>query len=488
MAAGMERASIRERAIRGGAYLMVREGAGMVVRFVGVAIVLRIIGPSAYGLYAGSLAFVTVATLTAQGGTEVFLIRQEAEPGPDLYAQAYTYLLVASLTVVAVGIGLSFAAGAFVHSSTLWIFRALLLVVPVNVLWAPAQASIERRFDFGAMGRIELTGDIVLYAVAVPLAFAHFGAWSLVIGFAAWQTWLLVSSLVVSGLRPRLSWSRTASRQFFRHSLTYTMSDWIYSIGNLANPVIVGTWIGAAGVGYVALGTRLVETASFAERAGWRVGIATMSRIQDRDRLRPVLEQSSLLEFLGMAAPIAALAAISPVLIPHLYGPKWTPAVPLVAWIGLAAVLYSPALMQITLLYSRGRNIPTAVTAAIRESILVIVALLLVPHLGVDGYGIAVACGFVGIVWIDHAVRREFVSFGYALIIPFAIALVPVVVMPLVPWPWSLLLLLPGAVVICFPGPRQTLAKSTGMVRAGLRRRAGRDGAAAESGELPPEP
>ncbi len=85
--------------------------------------------------------------------------------------------------------------------------------------------------------------------------------------YAAWQTWLLVSSLVVSGLRPRLSWSRTASRQFFRHSLTYTMSDWIYSIGNLANPVIVGTWIGAAGVGYVALGTRLVETASFAEQA-----------------------------------------------------------------------------------------------------------------------------------------------------------------------------------------------------------------------------
>ncbi|MGO9560364.1 MAG: oligosaccharide flippase family protein, partial [Acidimicrobiales bacterium] len=81
--------SIRQRALRGGAYLMAREAMGMVVRLVGVTVVVRVIGPSSYGLYAGALAFVSVATLAAQGGTEVFLIRQQAEPdetdppGPD---------------------------------------------------------------------------------------------------------------------------------------------------------------------------------------------------------------------------------------------------------------------------------------------------------------------------------------------------------------------------------------------------------------------
>ncbi|MGO9910248.1 MAG: oligosaccharide flippase family protein [Acidimicrobiales bacterium] len=463
--------SIRQRALRGGAYLMAREAMGMVVRLVGVTVVVRVIGPSSYGLYAGALAFVSVATLAAQGGTEVFLIRQQAEPDEDLYAHAYTYLLVASMSIVAVALGLSFAAGVVVHSSrALWVFRALLLVVPVNVLWAPAQACLERRFDFRSMGIIELVGDLVLYAVAVPLALAHFGPWSLVAGYAAWQTWLLLASLVVSRLRPRIKWSRATSGQLLRHGFSYAASDWISAVGALANPVIVGSWIGAAGVGYVSLASRLVDTASFAIRGAWRVGLASLSRVHERERLRRGLEEASLLQFLALSCPIALLAAISPVVIPRLYGKTWSPVIVLVVWFGLAAVLRSPMLMQVTLLYSRGRNVPMVITAAISQAIIVAVAVTLVPRIGVDGYGVAVASGMVGYIWIDRVVRREIVPFGYGLLVPFAIALVPVVLLPLAPFPWSLAMLLPSAVVVALPGPRQSLARVAKTIKVAVRR------------------
>ncbi|MGO9560958.1 MAG: oligosaccharide flippase family protein, partial [Acidimicrobiales bacterium] len=392
-------------------------------------------------------------------------------PKSEGWKTHYTYLLVASMSIVAVALGLSFAAGVVVHSSrALWVFRALLLVVPVNVLWAPAQACLERRFDFRSMGIIELVGDLVLYAVAVPLALAHFGPWSLVAGYAAWQTWLLLASLVVSRLRPRIKWSRATSGQLLRHGFSYAASDWISAVGALANPVIVGSWIGAAGVGYVSLASRLVDTASFAIRGAWRVGLASLSRVHERERLRRGLEEASLLQFLALSCPIALLAAISPVVIPRLYGKTWSPVIVLVVWFGLAAVLRSPMLMQVTLLYSRGRNVPMVITAAISQAIIVAVAVTLVPRIGVDGYGVAVASGMVGYIWIDRVVRREIVPFGYGLLVPFAIALVPVVLLPLAPFPWSLAMLLPSAVVVALPGPRQSLARVAKTIKVAVRR------------------
>src|SRR6185437_11831333 len=54
--------------------------------------------------------------------------------------------------------------------------RILLLSIPLNVLWAPAQAFIERSFAYRRMGLLELGGDVVLYVVAVPAAIGGAGA------------------------------------------------------------------------------------------------------------------------------------------------------------------------------------------------------------------------------------------------------------------------------------------------------------------------
>jgi len=171
--------SLRHLTVRGGAYLTAREGIGAVIRLVGVTIVVRLVGPRAFGIYGGAAAFVALAAMVAQGGAEVFLIRQASEPSDETYEVAFTYLLVSSFTVVGVAFGLSFAAGTFVHSEqALDVFRVLVFSIPVNVMWAPAQARIERRFDYRKMGFIELCGDVVLYSVSAPLALAHFGAWS----------------------------------------------------------------------------------------------------------------------------------------------------------------------------------------------------------------------------------------------------------------------------------------------------------------------
>ena len=462
--------SLRRLTVRGGAYLTAREGIGGLIRLGGVTIVIRVLGPSSYGVYSGAAIFVALAAGVAQGGTEVFLIRQQSEPSDELYHVAFTYLLVTSLAVALAAFGLSFAAGTFVHSEqALVVFRVLVFSIPVNVMWAPAQAHIERRFDYRKMGLIELSGDVVLYAVSVPLALMHFGAWSLVAGFFAWQTWLLLASLVLSGLRPRLRWSSSIARSLLGHGTSYAASGWIGGIGALTIPIVVGIYRGAAGIGFVSFALRLVDTVAFAQRGAWRLGLVSMSRVgDDRSRLKRGLEEGSILQLLAVGVPIALVSANARWIVPTLFGRSWLPAISVFAILSLVTFLRAPALIQSTLLYSRGRNMPNVTATIIGQGCIAATAIVLVPHFGVTGYGVATACSLVSLLYIQWVVRREIVRFSYRRLWPFVFTLSPIIVMPFVPMPWALIMLAPLIVTFALPGSRDSLRHTYDLVRLAL--------------------
>lgn len=461
--------SLRHLTIRGGAYLTAREGIGGLIRIGGVTVVVRVLGPGSYGIYSGAAIFVLLGAMLAQGGTEVFLIRQKTEPSEELYSVAFTYLLVTSLAVCLLAFGLSFAAGTFVHSTEgLDVFRVMVFSIPVNVMWAPAQACIERRFDYRKMGLIELGGDAVLYAVAVPLALAHFGAWSLVAGLYAWQTWLFFSSLVLSGLRPRLHWSNSIARSLFGHGTTYAASNWVDGLGALTIPIVVGVYRGAAGIGYVSFALRLVDTVGFASRGAYRLGLVSMSRVEDKQRLRRGLEEGSILQLLALGVPIALICANARWVIPTVFGHSWSPAIDVFAILSLVTFLRAPALIQTTLLFSRGRNAPPLVAAVIRQGVIAATMVVFVQHFGVTGYGYATACSLLSLAYIHWVVRREIVRFSYRRLWPFVAALSPIILMPFAPMPWELLMIAPLFLTFALPGPRDSLRHAYELLRLAL--------------------
>jgi PST family polysaccharide transporter len=460
---------LRRLTLRGGAYLTAREGIGGVIRLAGVTIVVRLLGPGAYGIYSGAAIFVVLGVMLAQGGTEVFLIRQKEEPSPQLYNVAFTYLLVSSLTVSLAGFALSFAAASFVHSHEgLEVFRVMVFSIPVNVLWAPAQARIERDFDYRKMGLIEISGDIMLYVVAVPFALAHFGAWALVAGLYAWQTWLFLLSLVLSGLRPRLTWSKSITRALFRHGTTYAASNWVDGIGALTIPIVVGVYDGATGIGYVSFALRLVDTVGFAARGAYRLGLVSMARVDEPDRLRRGLEEGSILQLLALGVPIAAVCANARWIIPTVFGHSWTPAIDVFAILSLVAFLRAPSLIQTTLLYSRGRNMPAVVASVVRQGMIAATVVVFVQHFGATGYGYASACSLLSVIYVQRVVRRDIVDFSYRRLWPFVVALAPVILLPLAPMPWALLMLAPLFLTFTLPGPRESLVHTYELLKLAL--------------------
>ncbi len=464
-----EHRSLGQLAVRGGGYLVGREAIGMVIRLVGVVLVVRLIGPRSYGIYSGAAAFVLVIATVAQMGSEVYLIRMTGDVEAHHYNQAFTFLLVTSVAATGIAEGLTFALGSLLRPiGVLLPLRILLLSIPVNVLWAPSQAAIERRFGYRLMGLLELGGDVALYATAVPLAFLGAKAWALVAGYFAWQTWLFVASWVTSGLRLRWDWSRPAIRDMWRHGLSYSTAQWANRLVDLVNPLVVGTFLGAAGVGYVAFAQRLVGTIAFAQRGAYRLGMVAMSRVgsDEKDRLRYSIEEGSLLQLLALAVPFACFGVAARWLVPALFGHEWTRALPIYSLLALATMLGAAGFIQTTFLYSRGRNMAVTGVAAVQAIALAVGSVILVKHIGLDGYGVAWLLTLVNLVVADHIVRKMF-SFSYKRILPWVVVLSPPVLFPLVPMPWAFLLLAPIALVL-LPPMRAEVRRIVGLIRSSM--------------------
>ncbi len=464
--------SLRERTVRGGGYLVAREAVGMVVRLAGVVLTVRVIGPASYGIYSAALAFVLVVTVVAQMGIETYLIRQPAGLERRHYDVAFTFLVVTSLVLTAGAIGLSTVAGGVLRpTGVVGPLRVLLLSVPINVLWAPAQAAIERQFRYRAMGLLELGGDVALYATAIPLALDHKGAWSLVAGFLAMQTWQLVGSYVVSGLRPRLAWSGSMVRELVRHGFSYSLSVWADQLRGIVSPLVVGSFAGAAGVGYVAFAQRLVVTLAFARRGAYRLGMVAMARVPSghRARLRAAIEEGTVLQLIALGVPFALFGLLARRLVPLLFGATWSRAIPLYVAVSVAAMLSAVQLVQSTFLFSRGRNLPVASSAAASTAVLAVVSYVAVHHLGLIGYGYG-SLAALSTTWIlDRATRRE-VHFSYVRIGAAAAVTVPVALAPVVPGALQPALFAPLCVGLLVPPFRREVLRLVELVRTALGR------------------
>ena len=95
--------SLRSQVMRGGVYLALRQGLGMVISLGGVLLLTRTIGPDQYGIYTAVYSLFWYLQTISQLGISVYLVRREGqEEQKFIYDQGFTLLLLMALSAVAI--------------------------------------------------------------------------------------------------------------------------------------------------------------------------------------------------------------------------------------------------------------------------------------------------------------------------------------------------------------------------------------------------
>jgi O-antigen/teichoic acid export membrane protein len=399
---------------RGGIYLAGRYGLGVIVSMANMLVMTRWIGPHAYGLFVTAIGIVAFLAAVARGGVDTYLVRSEKPPDPRMYGTA-------AMLILGISMGLALIAAAGTPVLIRWYgqrefvapYLVLLLMVPITGLTGVPMAKLERALDFRSVAAIELGGQSVGLLAAGLLAWLHAGVWAPVIGQIAWQGFALVGAVVSASMA--LSWRFDArkAQQMLSFGAGLTAAQRMWQLRNLVNPLLVGRIAGPEGVAFVALAVRMAEGLGAIRLAAGRMAIAALARLQSRrEQFRAALERALYLQVITLGPLLCSAALFGPLLLPRILGFRWMPSLTLYPFVAAGVLVNSVYNLQASALFVVGRQWIVMRSYSAHVALLAVTTLLLLPRLGLAGYGWAevIACGSYFAI---HAGVRQYVALSY---------------------------------------------------------------------------
>ncbi len=318
--------STRAKVLQGSIYLIIRRGIGIVLSFAGLLLLTRIVGPGAYGLFTSAYGLVSYLQLIVQMGLGVYLIRSPQNTPRDYFHQAFCWLLVSSLGMTLLGVLVFSVIGHFWvrQEGFIPVVAALMLLLPVMVLPTVPMALLERELDYQRTTFVELSSQFAYYIVGIAMAWAGWGVWSLVGGFAISQLTLLLGFYGITRYRPAWCWNRAILRDMLSYSFTHALSSWLYNLRSVAPSMILLPFAGKEAVGYFSLAMRFLSVLNFASEALGRITIPAFARIQhDLPKLRNVVTEGMYLRLLATGMFYVGFIAIAGWVLPFILGKRW---------------------------------------------------------------------------------------------------------------------------------------------------------------------
>ena len=403
-------------ALRGGAYIVVRQGLGMVLSLIGVLFVTRVIGPANYGVFAASFGIVGFVATVGTWGIDVYLIRKPEVVEKREYNIGFTLLLaISGVFVVSIISGRALICNAIHIAQASPILTLLAFYIPSNLLSLPGVVQLDRELRFRRVAYNELASQVLNYSVAVPLALRGAGAWAPAVGMLTQQGSLLAFTYIATSFRPRLTWDSKLVRDMLGYGLSYSSSVWVWQLRTLINPVIVGRFAGVTAVGNVALAIRMTEVLSFAKGATWRVAMAALAKLgESRERLRKSIEEGMRLQALAVGFPLAVFAVLAPFVLLPIFGHRWDPALRVFPFIAIDYLCNSMFNLHASVLYLLRRNMQVTWFHATHVAVFISSCLILVPRHGIVGYGIASLIAILPYVLLHRAIAISVGEPNYA--------------------------------------------------------------------------
>lgn len=413
--------------MRGGAYLSLRQGLGVGIQFGGIILLTRAIGPAEYGLYAISLGIFMFLLNVSQWGTPVYLVRREGEDLEEVYHQAFTLLLLLGVAVTAfmVFAGIPLISSWIGAESFEPVALAMFLALPVALLGKIPLARLSRALNFRLVAIAELSGLAIHYAVALPLAFFAdrvglaflSGAAAPVAGWWAQQTLMLVILFPAARYLPRLYWNNTRLKEMLHYGLSFSASMLVWQLRDLVNPLIVGRFLGVEAAGFVALAIRFVTGLAFIKEVTFRLSIAALAKVQgNRERLRRAVSEGMKLQLAVQGPLLVGFGWVALWIVPLLAGSEWRPVMQVYPFIALSYLVNGIFNLHSSALYVLQRNLDVVVFHSVHIALFAGSAFVLVPRMGLAGYGLAEVVALASYAVVHAYFVRRIGSPAYGLV------------------------------------------------------------------------
>lgn len=298
---------------------------------ISTIILARVLSPTDFGVYAVALAFITYAEVVSDLGAVQALILLPADDRRN--DAALTIALVVSILLMgAAMVAAPYVARFFGHPEVAPILRVLSLALLFRSVGQVPDAILIRDLRFKERFRANASRALAQGLVWIILAVAGAGVWSLVYGYLAGFALNSVIMWKLVDYRPTRSFwrvDRATVRPLLSYAAPLVGSLLLLALVNDIDYLIVGRRLGATALGYYTVAFRIpqmVISNAFLVFSQVLVPVLVRAGLDHARFQRGYIRTIRIQATYGLSVAIC-LVVIAPLLVPVVFGAKWTPAI-----------------------------------------------------------------------------------------------------------------------------------------------------------------
>jgi O-antigen/teichoic acid export membrane protein len=382
-----------------------------VLNFAVTVVLARLLLPADFGLVATIAIFTGFISLFVDFGLSAALIQR-----PSLTerhrSSAFWMNLAVGILLGGLVAALAPALADFFHEPSL---VALTLVASVNFVVGSMgivqSALLQRAMEFRRIGAIGIASTVVGAVVAIAMAVAGFGAWSLIGQLVASTGSRTLLLWLTSSWRPSVIVDRQAIRELWRYSRGIAGFNAVNYWARNADNLLIGKFVGPTGLGiYSRAYNLMLLPIQQISTVTSRVMFPALSRIQsDAERVkRAYLRAVGIIALLSFPA-LAGLFVVAKPFVLALYGAKWVEVVPVLQILCVAGFMQPVASTVGWLYQSQGRTEWMFRWGLVASAILV-ASFCIGIHWGVKGVAVGYAIATYSVLYFAFAIPGRLIG------------------------------------------------------------------------------
>lgn len=332
---------VKEKAFSAAIWKVAERFGAAAVSLVVQIVLARLLLPADFGLVAIVSVFVNLASVFAQGGMSVALVR-EPEIFPKDCATVFWFSFSVSLLLYAFLFFLApYVAWFYSMPDLTLVLRVLGLVLMVNAYNGVQVALMQRDLKMKQQLYATLIAAVSSGLAGVIAAVLNAGVWALVIQTLSMQ---FVTCLVMAfqiRWRPALSFSLPSLKRMFGFGWKLLVSSLLHTLYMSFYDLLVGKMFSAESLGLFSQGRKYPSYAeSILDSAIGSVTLPAAAMLQNSlEDVRILMHRSIQMASSIVFPAMMALCVVSRPFVVLVLGPQWAPAAPFFAVFCLAYML-----------------------------------------------------------------------------------------------------------------------------------------------------
>lgn len=318
--------------------------AAQIITWTSTFLVVRLLEPTDYGLFAMSQVVVTALSFL-NGQSFATSIVQTDRVDERRVGQVFGMLLMANILLAAIQLAFAPYAAAYfdepIIADMLRVQAAIFLTIPFIAL--PSEW-LARKLEFRKQGQVNMGAAVVGALTALTLAWLGWGVWALIYAGLSIFIARAAGLMIAAKLWIRPVFNPKGAWDLFTYGGTLTLCQLFWIIQSQSDVVIAGRLMETYDLGLYtqALFLTLIVTGRFVPPIN-EVALAAYSELHRASKpLAPYFLKTARMVMMVCAPIYIGLALVSENAILVLMGEKWTGLIPIVS--GLAVVMPAFAL------------------------------------------------------------------------------------------------------------------------------------------------